>query len=512
MPFESSIVGMGRALALSVAFLGFVAWTTARDMHMQKRFGDLDENDDIDEDEFEKVFHEPKVTDPVEKARRQAALKENEQDIKIENEDFLEGKKTWSSRLQPFDDLPDDEFEEQKLGDIENTGKFARKLKYAQGLINPPWPESRDEASERFFDKFRYSRASVPYSVDSIKEGDVSPVKNQLSCGSCVAFANMALIETCFKKKAGIFGDYSEQQLLDCGYEGKYGASGCRGAMPWIYAKMVAEEKMMLAGEIDYPYEQKVTRTKCPRRRPYNQGVRVSKTWFTMDGTEELLKKMVAKYGAVGTSVRGNGTFQHYDEGIFAGCTSQVTTHSVAVVGYGSERGVDYWIVKNSWGPRWGEKGFIRIKRGVGMCGIGQTIVTVDCEKVPGPTDTPTTTKKPCFDKYSDCNKVAIPRCDRMAADCPKTCGKCEGQTPHPSNTCSNKWGNCDKIAKSSCYKAKYKKECCYACGLGTGMTPVESNTCYDKWPVMACNFQKSYRSCNDADLTENCMKSCGKC
>ena len=45
--------------------------------------------------------------------------------------------------------------------------------------------------------------------------------------------------------------------------------------------------------------------------------------------------------------------------------------HEVTVVGYGSQGGVDYWLVKNSWGTGFGESGYIKIKRGTGHCGIG---------------------------------------------------------------------------------------------------------------------------------------------
>ena len=64
------------------------------------------------------------------------------------------------------------------------------------------------------------------------------------------------------------------------------------------------------------------------------------------------------------------------------GCDSDYRiNHAVTVVGYGTQDGEDYWLVKNSWGRGWGDEGYIKIQRGVGMCGIGKSHVVITCEE-----------------------------------------------------------------------------------------------------------------------------------
>jgi len=462
-------------------------------------YGDIDDEDNLDEDDFEAEFGLDPITDPEEKEKREEALWENEELVKEENEEYLEGKKTWFDKINDFADLPEDEFESEKTGELTPPGSRS----FGLGLIHPPESERRDEASERYFDKFRYSRAAVPSSYDSKAQGNVSPVKSQHQCGSCVAFTNMAMIETCFKKITGVFGDYSEQQLVDCGF-GKNGADGCDGAYTYSYVKWAADSQQGLVHESQYPYLNKKPNLSCPKNlRTYNQGAKVTDAHYTYEGDEETMKKLIVENGAVGTSVRASGPFSDYSGGIFAGCTSNATDHAVTAVGYGTENGVDYWLIKNSWGSDWGENGFIRIKRGVGMCGVAKVLVTVTCDGVKGATDPPLTTAKPCTDKYSNCPKLAETDCFSNSEHCRKSCGLCKGMTPLPSNTCYDKWSNCPKLAKNKCYKKWVSKECCISCGLGEGMTPAASNTCFDKWTNCA-------ELC-DSDPND-CKKSCGKC
>merc|ERR1711936_84603 len=420
----------------------------------------------LDEDEFLEQFHKPQIDDPEEKEKRAEALKKHEQEVLENNEAFLAGNQTWWDEINEYSDLPEDDFEANHTGLVGNMEK-----RFAKGMYNVPLPY--DAESERFYDAVRYSRSSVPASYNSVTLGNVSPVKSQGSCGSCVAFATMALVETCFKKAVGTFGDYSEQHFVDCAFDGDL-VNGCNGAAPHGYAKWLKEKKPKLAHETTYPY--KATKQSCSTTyKQFYQGVDISGAYWTESGDEETLKKLVATHGAVVTGVAAAGPFSQYKGGIFAGCSSNAQQdHAVAVVGYGTEGGVDYWLVKNSWGTSWGEKGYIRVKRGVKMCGIGQSIVTVSCAKgsssatTSAPVTT-TTTKAPATD----------------------------------SPDCQDTYTNCPDLAKSHCWDEYIKAECKKSCGLCKGMTPVSSNTCYDE-------FDNCAELC--AWVPGMCKKSCNKC
>merc|ERR1712061_949805 len=400
-------------------------------------FGDLDPEDDLDEDQFETEFGLDPVTDPAEKAKRKTALKDSEAEVKKENKKYQNGKADWYEQINEFSDLPEDEFEKEKTGDV---------VTYARGLLTPKI-KPVDEISERYIESLLARRASVPASYSGVSAGIVSSVKSQGSCGSCVAFASMAAIETCLKKASGgKLADFSEQQIIDCGY-GKNGARGCFGAHNSAYIKYVTETKLALVHESTYPYLNKSPKLTCPTGlKAYNTGAKVVKSYYTYKGDETKLKALVAEHGAVVTAVNAAAPFSNYKGEVFAGCTSKTQNHAVTVVGYGTANGVDYWLIKNSWGTSWGEKGYIRLKRGVGMCGIGSELAFPSCQKVAGATSAPQTTKKPCKDQYSNCPDLAKNYCYQVGTKCAKSCGLCAGMTPAKSNTYWDRYGNCSQL------------------------------------------------------------------
>merc|ERR1719244_2056474 len=331
-----------------IAILHLAIWLTTCQIVSAISSVDLDPNDNLDDDEFRAKFGLEELTDPDERKLRLEALKDHEEIVKRENYKYAKGQRTWYDKINEFSDLTDGETIAEKTGMKRGRplGKRRRRRGRGRALgLIAHGPEQRDERSEKWFAEYRLNRRGAPSSYSSVDKGNVSPVKNQKQCGSCVAFATIAVVETCFKK--------------------------------------IKDSQRLLASERSYPYLNTRPRLgRCPRENPLRQGAKVTDFKYTDRGDEESLKQLVYEQGSVLIAVAVDSTFSYYAGGILSGCSrnsKRACNHAVAVVGYGREKGQDFWLIKNSWGDWWGEKGYIRLKRGVNACGIGYYINTIEC-------------------------------------------------------------------------------------------------------------------------------------
>ncbi|XP_049398580.1 cysteine protease XCP1-like [Solanum stenotomum] len=222
---------------------------------------------------------------------------------------------------------------------------------------------------KRSNDEFIYSDfVDLPKSVDWRKKGAVTDVKNQGSCGSCWAFSTVAAVEGINQIKTGNLTSLSEQELIDC--DTKYN-SGCNGGL-MDYAFQFIVSQGGLHKEDDYPYL--MEEGTCDEKREESEVVTIDGYHDVPANDEQSLLKALANQ-PLSVAIEASGRdFQFYKGGVFDGHCGTALDHGVAAVGYGSTKGLDYIIVKNSWGAKWGEKGFIRMKRNIGkaegLCGI----------------------------------------------------------------------------------------------------------------------------------------------
>lgn len=224
-------------------------------------------------------------------------------------------------------------------------------LSYSKGLIIP---EDVTEYWESHYpDSINYNSNNFPTTVDwSIND---SNVKNQMSCGSCWAFAAVALVEN-----LGVQTDLSEQVIVSCA-SGNCSGGWYGNALKYIHDSGIPEENcyqyISSNGDCQKTCSNPACLEKIANYDYYGRwGVPTSST---ITDLKNLLQSAPV---LVSMRVPADGTFEGYTGGIYNYEGGEIPSnrgHAVLVVGYNDTDG--YFFVKNSWSSGWGENGYFRI-------------------------------------------------------------------------------------------------------------------------------------------------------
>lgn len=229
--------------------------------------------------------------------------------------------------------------------------------------------------------------ASLPASVDWVAAGNrVSPVMDQGNCGACWAFSTVATIEGSLGMGGHDLEVLSPEDISAC-TRGQ-GNAGCNGgndwvALPWIGVHGIAsladspfvDGKSGVTSSCDAARKPAVNITSCHSIYDNLGSLQAAVAVQPVSGNIEVVDDLMEYTSGIYTG-KGDGPGT---EGPCDNTTSAGVNHAVTFVGYGTTSdGTDYWLMKNSWGAQWGEKGFFRMLRGQNICGIETYATTAD--------------------------------------------------------------------------------------------------------------------------------------
>ncbi|XBH93778.1 hypothetical protein VPH35_084649 [Triticum aestivum] len=227
----------------------------------------------------------------------------------------------------------------------------------------------------------------LPEDFDWRDHGAVGPVKNQGSCGSCWSFSASGALEGANYLATGKMEVLSEQQLVDCDHECDPAEpdscdAGCNGGL-MTSAFSYLLKSGGLEREKDYPYTGKDGTCKFEKSK-----IAASVQNFSVVAVdEEQIAANLVKYGPLAIGINA-AYMQTYIGGVSCPyICGRHLDHGVLLVGYGASgfapsrfKEKPYWIIKNSWGENWGDKGYYKICRGSNVrnkCGVDSMVSTV---------------------------------------------------------------------------------------------------------------------------------------
>jgi C1A family cysteine protease len=313
----------------------------------------------------------------LEGLKRYENFKKNLEIVKSHNSN-RKSSNTYTLGLNNFADMALEEFHEQYLKGNQKIFRNIRENYYADKskFEKLDFWELPEELDDEYFELFlgdkrgkvekqnKYntllsSKFNGFKSIDWIEKANLnSYVENQGNCGSCWAFATAQAIEAAYYLKYGKSVRLSKQQLVDCENNSK----GCSGGM--LHTAMDYIKEKGIESEYEYPYAM-IENNYCS----YSDEKVVTKLdsyeFCAEDdcATDENLYMALEK-GPVAAAVDGSEHFMLYMGGVFDKPCEELN-HAILLVGYHRKKNElddNYWVVKNSWGEKWGENGFIKIK------------------------------------------------------------------------------------------------------------------------------------------------------
>jgi len=274
---------------------------------------------------------------------RKVVFEKKLEEIRAHNKDTT---KTWKAGVNHFTDRTPDEFR-SRLG-------LKKSLLYSH------------HASDSFTVKKTQIMDPLPVSADWRDKGIITAVKDQGDCGSCWTFAAAETTESYWALATGKLNVLSEQQILDCtpNPQNCGGSGGCGGGtaeLAWARINVMGG----LSAEWTYPYASYYGTNFACKMNQFTPIAKVS-SFVNLPPNEQAPMLMhIASQGPLGISVDAS-SWSTYESGVFNGCnqTNPDLDHAVQLVGYGTDATLgDYWLVRNSWSPNWGENGYIRLAR-----------------------------------------------------------------------------------------------------------------------------------------------------
>ncbi|CAF4982834.1 unnamed protein product [Rotaria sp. Silwood1] len=274
-----------------------------------------------------------------------------------------------------MDDEPDENALQRSLEKLYQRHYHVRRLK--RNLQNRQHKDRRfwRDWFDKFFNKNNTNPGQQTNVFDWREKNLVSSIKNQGDCGACYAFATAAVMETLYalKIKSEKVIDFSAQQITDCSSNGNNGCSG--GHFP-PSVRYLSGKGGKIATDASYPYVEKKQSCRTSGINEIDLG-KVEYISIPL-GDEKKMAEVLVNNGPIFIGIDADSKlFMFYKNGILTidNCPkrAQDMDHAMTIVGYGYDDALKlpYWIIKNSWGVKWGENGYLRlVKDANNMCGV----------------------------------------------------------------------------------------------------------------------------------------------